>query len=204
MNMKKIKKLKLKEWCELEDIRERMDTAAEGGEIGTICDQIFKYIQLCTTEDKELEQLPWLEVAKLFNECVSENVPSKDFPIFSEKKSDKGGGRFDYNGRTWYFWLNIFAKNYGWQRDEIAILDIDVAVGLYQEILFLDQEKKEWEWGLSEKSLSYNKSTKSSKFVPLDRPDWMKPATKKRKIPKTKIRRDMIPQGNVINLDTDE
>lgn len=204
MNMRKPRRLKLKEWSELEDVRGRIDTAAEDGMIGSVCDQIFKYISLCTEEDDKLETLPWLEVAELFNACVSANIPSKDFPIFSEKIKEDNKGYFDYEGRTWYFWLNILARNYGWAQDEIANLDIDIAIGLYQEILFLDQAQKEWEWGLSEKSLSYNKSTKSSKFVPLDRPDWMKPIRKKGKVVKTKIRKDMMPSGNIVNLDTDQ
>ena len=67
-----------------------------------------------------------------------------------------------------------------------------------------EQMRDEWQWGLSEKSVEYVPSTKKSKFVPLSRPEWMQAVAKPKKIAKTMIRKDMLPAGNIINLDLDQ
>ena len=81
----------------------------------------------------------------------------------------------------------------------IEILDIDTAIGLYQEISIDDQFEKEWEWSLSEIAFPYNQSTKKQEYKPLERPEWMLPISPKQ-LPTMKMRKDMMPVGNIVDL----
>jgi hypothetical protein len=122
-----------------------------------------------------------------------------NFPILtSQTKENDNKLPWEYDGRGWYFWLNLFAKSYGWDEKTIGELDIDTAIGLYQETQIDEQLDREWEWGMSEIAYPYNDRTKKSEFRQLPRPDWMMPMAPKH-VPVVKIRKDMIPVGNVIS-----
>ena len=78
-------------------------------------------------------------------------------------------------------------------------MDIDTAIGAYQELSIDEQLQKEWEWGLSEVAYSYDSSTKKSRYVPLQRPAWMNPIIPKQ-LPVVKMRKSHLPVGNVIDV----
>lgn len=145
------------------------------------------------------ENVPWIEVAKAYSLAMEINNSTKDFPILHGSEEEKKELPWEYEGRNWYFWLNLFASNYGWREQEIAEMEVDTAIGLYQEITIDDQMSKEWEYGLSEVSYQYNSSTKKSEFKPLPRPDWMRPIIPK-ELPIIRIRRDMLPVGVIVDL----
>jgi hypothetical protein len=147
-------------------------------------------------------KVAWNEVIEVFSIVSQINSPQLDFPILVESKKRQEKLPWEYKGRDWYFWLNLFATSYGWDSDTVSILDIDTAIGLYQELQIDSQLDREWWWGLSEISYPYNSSTKKSEFKALERPDWMKPIAQAPK--KVKIHKDMMPLGNVINLDEEE
>jgi hypothetical protein len=198
------KRLTLRGWAKLDDIRQKIDDEAEAGNYSPIPYLIYDYINT-TVLISPSRKAPWYKVAKLYNEAVSANQPTKAFPLLSTKVKDKQDLPWEYLGRTWYFWVNTLAEKYGWSEKQIGKLDIDDAVGLYQEILIGEQLEKEWGWSLSEIAYPYNSSTKKSRYQPLERPDWMKPVMgKKKPVPKTKILRAMMPQGNVVQLSPDE
>ena len=86
----------------------------------------------------------------------------------------------------------------------VAELDIDDAIGLVQEINVEDQLNREWEWMLSEKSVSYDKQGKG-KFNELSRPDWMNGAVILSKKSKDyPIKRSMLPVGMVLSWDNEQ
>ena len=190
-------RLKFKEWIRLDEIRKKIDEEAEAGHWQKIPNLIFEFITVCGVE---IDDPPWMDVRALYDQCVIENQPRIQFPIFRSKEKGKPSA-WDYEGRSWYFWLNIFAKNYGWTPEIVEDLDLDDAVGLYEEILVEDQFSKEWQWGLSEMAYPYNKSTKKQHFKPLGRPDWMVVHSSDQPQKKVKIPIKSLPVGVVINLD---
>lgn len=204
MKMKQFKitpsRLTLRGWAALEDLRKQI---ANCGDTDRACELIYQSIELCTNKRPNWDRVSWKDAAYAFAEIHRVNQPTVKFPILNQENKDTEMD-WDYAGRMWYFWVNVFARHYGWREDEIAALDIDTAIGLYQEIVVDEQLEREWQWGLSEKSVEYVPSTKKSRFVPLDRPAWMRKRPGAKRIVKTKIRRDMMPSGVVVNLDKDE
>jgi hypothetical protein len=136
----------------------------------------------------------------VYAEAVQINAPSFDFPILQPSTGGKDNKKapWEYNGRAWYFWLNLFAGRYGWSEIAISVMDIDTAIGLYQEIILDDQLKNEFVYGLSEIAYPYNQSTKKQEFRPMPRPEWMKPLIPKQ-LPIIKMRKDMLPMGNIVD-----
>jgi hypothetical protein len=193
-------RLTLKGWAALDDLKKQIGDSTNSD---IACNFILQSIELAIDERPDWDEAFWLDVTELFIKTSIANQPTIPFPILTSKA--KGDSLpWEYAGRSWFFWLNVFAKRYGWDESSIAALDIDTAVALYQEITVDEQTQREWEWGLSENSISYNSATKKSRFVPLERPDWMAATAKPRKVVKMKIRADMMPNGNIINLDLDE
>lgn len=196
-------RLNLKDWSRLDDIRQKISAEAEAGRWQTVPNLIIESILLCSGE---VDDPPWMEVAELYQEAITLNQPRIRFPIFSGKEKDHKRVPWEYDGRTWYFWLNLFASKYGWSAEEISILDLDDAIGLYEEIVVDEQHEKEWEYGLSEMAYVYDKTTKTSRFKPLDKPDWMLLSSDHAKKPVKKIRmpKSALPVGEIINLTPDE
>lgn len=202
---KRSKRLNLYGWAELDNLQRQLKSRAESGDANSASEIILQIIKL--VDNRDYHNAFWLDVAKEFAEIQKENIPLKNFPMLSIKSKKKDEQLpWEYEGRSWYFWLNLFAQNYGWDERTIKELDIDSAIGLFQEILIEEQLKQEWEWGLSEVSYSYDKNTKKSKFNRLPRPDWMLPIAPKTRKPvkKTRILASMMPKGNIVNLDGDE
>jgi hypothetical protein len=194
-----IRRLTLKGWAAIDDLGKSIVSAYQDGECVRVAEIVFQTIEMCVDEfDRDSF---WMDAVELYNKVLDANRPTKNFPILSSKA--KGNPLpWEYNGRSWYFWLNMFGEKYGWEADAVGALDIDDAIGLYQEIEIDDQIEKEWQYGLSEISYEYDKNTKKSKFRPLPRPDWMKPvAPKPQPVKKIKLPAAMIPVGVVNILD---
>lgn len=194
---------RLKKWSSLEGVKAELDTAISKYDPTLIFYVMVKFIEIAVSSSPsgvKWEEVPWYDFISIYTKAVNLNLPSYSFPILSEH----GGGEqkklpWEYEGRNWYFWYNLFAKNYGWDEPTIAELDIDDALGLYQEIQLDDQLQREWEWGLSEIAYSYDKSTKTSKYKPLTRPSWMMPMIPKQ-LPVIRMKQSHIPVGNIIDL----
>jgi hypothetical protein len=194
--------LRLRGWSALEELRRIMEVAVSNHDLQSYFETLVQFIETALPSSKGIDWtlLPWYEFLEIFSLVSQANMPTMKFPILEENKKEEEKLPWEYLGRTWFFWLNLFARIYGWNEDKIAELEIDSAIGLYQEIVLDEQFKREWEWGLSEIAYPYDESSKSAKFHPLDRPNWMMPLAPE---PKTvKIRTDMIPLGNII-LDTE-
>lgn len=196
---------KLRAWLALEEIYSDIAEAAGTGDREKLVNSLYAYVSTAfSIPIEKLQTCPWYEITRAFKEIYTINIPSMDFPmlrrIMHKETNEKLG--WDYPGRTWFVWLHLLANAYGWSVNYIEYLDIDNAIALLQEILVDDQLKKEWEWSRSEIAYQYNENTKTSKFIPLERPEWMKAIPKPAK--KVKIPSSMIPVGIVMKWDTDD
>lgn len=196
-----LKRLKLKEWTRLEPLKRDLEKSISSKDFDTVSncmESIVEIIMAPVSFKIDWSKLSWIEFLDVYSTAIELNNPSIDFPILHGTPEDKKMP-WEYEGRSWYFWLNLFASHYGWTADIISELDVDTAIGAYQEIEINNQLEKEWEWGLSEMAYPYNKNTKKSEYHPLQRPEWMRPALPKQ-LPVVKIRQDFLPQGNIIDL----
>lgn len=105
---------------------------------------------------------------------------------------------YAYEGRFIVWWVHKLASRYGWTRQEIFNLWPEEAGAYLQEILLSEIDELEQQRSLSELSYKYDKHSKKSRFIPTPKPNWMVSDDKPRMI---KMRRDMIPMGEIINLD---
>lgn len=194
-------RLKLKEWTQLEPLKKQLEVAISEKDHQATFDVMVKVVEMAILPSGEVqwETLPWYDFLTVYSLTLQINAPTIQFPILNSKQRDEKKLPWEYEGRSWYFWLNLFAKNYGWKEEEIASLDVDTAIGAYQEISIDEQLQKEWEWGLSEVTYSYDKSTKKSKHTPLQRPAWMNPIIPKQ-LPVVRMKKSHLPVGNVIDV----
>jgi hypothetical protein len=182
----------LKEWLQLEEIRVHILEAAEKKNYSEVASGVTSYISAASS----IEYKPgsWFEDLQNFEKAVVVNLPTYKFALLrTREKNEKLP--WEYEGRTWYYWLHIFSSAYGWDDNRIETLDIDTAIGLLQEILIQEQLDHEFSWSLTEIAYPYNSVTKKSEFHALPRPDWMKKIVPKQKV---MIRKDLLPVGNVI------
>lgn len=197
----KVHRVKFRRWAELEDLREQFVREAEDN-ADDFPKRFFAYLSAALdVEEDKLAGLHWTECVELFYTIYLANLPSPTLPIIAAKPKELKVTKieWDYPGRLWYMYAHILSSNYGWTLDYVGSLEIDDALALVQEILTDEQLDREFEWGMSEAAYSYNKSTKTSKFNPLPRPAWMLPDAKP--IKKIKIRKDLLPEGLVLNAD---
>jgi hypothetical protein len=195
-----VSRLRLRGWAELENLKGQMDEAISRRDFTDYFRLQVEFIEMALSPtDIVWEEVPWYEVVMAFNEVVKTNTVSRRFPILEGNGKESKKQPWEYEGRSWYFWSNLFAKNYGWDLETIANMEVEDALGLYQELSIDDQFEKEWQYGLTEIAYPYNSSTKKSEFKPLERPKWMLPIAPKEPI-KIKMRKDIMPMGNVIDL----
>jgi hypothetical protein len=142
----------------------------------------------------------WFEIIQAYSSLTKLNRP-RDIPILKNNPSDQKKIPWEYEGRTWFWWLHVFSKNYGWTKDVVEELDIDEALSLLQEIQLEDQFQREWQWSLTEIAYPYDANTKKSQFKELGRPLWMQESRPFLPSTKVKFRKNMIPVGRVIGED---
>lgn len=194
-------RLKLKEWTQLEPLKKQLEIAISKNDYQTMFEIMVKVIEMAILPSGQISwiEIPWYDFLGIYYLVLQINAPTIQFPILNSNQREEKKLPWEYEGRSWYFWLNLFAKNYGWREEVIANLDIDTAIGAYQEIAIDEQLQKEWEWGLSEVTYSYDKNTKKSKHTPLQRPTWMHPIIPKQ-LPVVRMKKSHLPVGNVIDV----
>ena len=195
---------KLRAWLVLEDLYSNIIEAAELGNRTDFVSSMYSYVSAALfipTED--MQSYPWYEVTRAFRNIFAVNIPSFDFPLLRKKIQKEVNKKieWEYPGRTWFVWLHLLSKEYGWDIEYIENLDLDDGVALLQEILLDAQLEKEWTWSISEIAYSSDPTTHTTKFIPLERPEWMKPTPKPAK--KVKIKASELPVGLVLKWDTD-
>lgn len=106
---------------------------------------------------------------------------------------------YDYDGRNWAWWVHKLATRYGWTAEYIFNLWPEEVAAYLQEIIIAEYDELDEKRRLSEIGWTYNKATKEYNFHPTPRPSWI--IEDKKKLQLRRIRRDMLPVGNVIRLD---
>lgn len=193
---------RLKVWLVLEDCYTKVVQAAEKGEKEVFCATLYSYLSAAFgCQDEELKTCSWHQLAKAFTADHNANRPTIEFPVlrtFKEKKKDLENG-WEYEGRTWFVWLHMLAREFGWSIEYVENLELDHAIGLLEEILVNVQLRKEWEYGLSPNCFHYDPNTQKSIFVPMERPPWMHGVPKP--VEKVKIKVSDLPVGLVLRWD---
>lgn len=192
----------LKAWLRLEDLREEITEAAGREDREGLVAKIYSYLSVAISANIAFSKISWFDIVGAYVELIKLNRPIYEFPLLRMVNDIKEKIGWNYKGRTWYAWAHTLSEAYGWSLEYIAELDIDDAIALIEEIAVKDQLEKEWEWALSEKSVSYDKQGKGT-FKELPRPSWMIDVTihMPRKSP---IKKSMIPVGNVIQWNSNE
>jgi len=193
-----IARLKLRKWLDFEKSQEAITKTVEDKNAEEYARHL--YILISTVLNIPIEGLldaPWYETSEAYVVITNLNRV-KEIPLLKSDPSKPTKIPWEYDGRSWFWWVNLFAKNYGWTQTVVEDLDIDDAVSLLQEILVGEQLDKEWQWDISEIAYPYNTTTKKSEYKPLPRPAWMEerkvflPATK------VKFRKSSLPIGRII------
>jgi hypothetical protein len=195
-----IKRLTLKGWTSLEGIKKEMDEDISHKDFDNYYLALVRFIEMSLSSPQiDWGLVPWYEAITAYSQVVKLNSPTLEFPILIGAKGENKKLPWEYDGRAWYFWLHLFAKFYGWSEDAIGNLDIDTAIGLYQETQIDEQMEREWTYSLSETAYPYNQATKKQEYKPLARPEWMLPIAPKHN-QTIMIRKDLMPMGNIVNL----
>lgn len=186
---------RLKKWILLEARKEQIIKAVESG--NDFPRELFSYLSTALgVSYKRYEKADWTLLIEAFYLCVAKS-PVIDLPITTKSNEASKEESWDYPERTWHLYSHLLAKTYGWTLSEISQLHVEEALAKIQEIIVDDQLDREFQYGLSEVAYHYDKNTKTSKFVPLPRPHWMRP--KIQPIKRMLIPKGMMPVGNVIS-----
>jgi hypothetical protein len=186
----------LRDWLSLEETRGNIIDAAGKSDLHGINDCVISYILAASkSQDIKWDEQPWYTTLDAYETAIVTNAPTVSFPILKARNEEDKKLPWEYPGRTWYFWLNLFSAKYSWSVEYIAKLEIDDALGLLQEIKIDEQMTKEWDWGLSQNAYGYNETTKQSEFHELPRPNWMRSIAPP--APRMKMLKSMLPVGNV-------
>lgn len=194
---------RFKRWTELEELKANFIRAAEEGTEFPLT--LLRLLSAALgISPKYLRLIDWPKLLVAFNQVCLQNVPYIILPLLTEASGLKDKrDAWDYEGRVWYMYSHMVAKNYGWTLEQISQLKVEDALAIIQEILTDEQLDREFQWGLSDRAYSYDPKTKVGKFNELARPYWMKPKVES-VVKKIRIPKMMLPQGNVDYAAVDE
>lgn len=116
-----------------------------------------------------------LELLRAYIELLKLNAPMMDFPMLhgEGKSSREKVIPWEYDNRWAITWIHMIVKAYGWTRAEVLGLQLEEAFAYLQEVMVDEQLEKEFQHGLSEVAYAFDKTSNTSKLVPLHRPIWM-------------------------------
>ena len=184
---------KFKKWLDLEQLKSKIFEAIAKKE-DTFPELLISYTAIAfSISNKIAKNLHWRYLLFVFLYTSYLCVPSKDLPLLKPSKEKKDKEPWDYDGRSWFMYAHIIARNYGWTMEYIANMNIDHAFAIIQEIITDEQLDREFMWSMSDKSYIYDVKTKSGKPNPLNRPYWMKEKVAPPK--KISIPASMLPMG---------
>lgn len=195
---------KFRQWIDLED-RKLVIAGASDKKDSQFPQLVLKFLSDALPIPKRLwERVYWEDVLDSYLRVASALPIRRYLPIISLTPENKNTQKpiWDYEGRNWFFYANLIAGKYGWTIQEIADLDAFTGMALIEEILLTHQLEREFQWSMSEASISYDEKTKTAKPNPLPRPYWMKQSRPDDPlpIPRFKIDKDKMPLG-VVNYD---
>jgi len=184
-----------KQWVEMESKKDKIIKSIQ--EESDFPVYLLEYLSLAfKIPYKYFQFADWIAIVKAFYSCISIS-PKINLPITTPTDEVHKDDDWTYPQRSWNLYSHMLAKNYGWDLEYISKLDVFDALAHIQEIITDDQLEHEFYYGLSEAAYSYDQRTKTSKFVPLPRPHWMR--KKIQPIKKFLIPASMLPVG-VVNM----
>lgn len=191
---KRGKEPNFRKWLQLESLKEKIIKAVrDGADFPT---SLFHYLDTALPiNHKFYWKADWIKIVELFYALLS-NSPKIELPITAPAEQKDKEEPWNYDGRLWHMYSHLIAKSYGWTLETISQLRPVDALAKIQEILTDEQLDREFYYGLSEVAYAYDKGSKKSRYVPMPRPHWMRPAIKP--IEKILIPASMLPMGNVI------
>lgn len=189
-------------WVALEEQKNRILKAVEESN-DSFPDELLVFLSTALYLPIRLfEKATWTEIVKAFYLSLKLTQCQINLPIFEPSKTLYKPEPWDYPSRSWYVYVNMLAKSYGWSIEYISNLKLSDALPAVQEILTDDQLEKEFQWTMSERSSYYDDKTKTSKLNPLSRPDWMnKHIDISKDARQTRIPKNMLPSGAGITQD---
>ena len=161
-----------------------------------IADRMNAYLSIC---DLSVAPLSGFEQLMAYSTLTRLNTLQGAFAFQKQQAPDSKLPSYHYSGRYIAWWVHQLSWHYGWSRDDIMALWPEEAAAYLQEIMVQELDDFERIRSLSELSYSYDKATQKSRFIPTPKPNWMVDAGTVKKL--FRIRRDMMPIGNIIELD---
>lgn len=163
-------------------------------------EKVYSYLSVAVDSPiKKLENKDWQNTLLAMTDAMQRFAPDSSLPLLQGSPKNEKPADWDYEDRAWAYHSHVLSKAYGWTLEYIADLEVNEALAHLQEIYVDEQLEQEFEYGLSEVAYQYEKSTKTSKFVPMKRPYFMRPKISTA-IKKVRIRRDMLPIGRIIDI----
>lgn len=198
---------KFRQWIDLEDRKILIARASGRTSTGEFPDLVVAFLSDALYIPKRVwMKMPWVDVWAAYLGACASTLLRGYLPLASLPQEVTNGSLqrppWDYDGRTWYFYSNLLAHQYGWTLEYIANLGVYEAMAYVQEILLNQQMDREFTWSMSEASVIYDEKTKTSKPNPLPRPYWMTTAKPDEPlpIPKVSLPKSFLPIG-VVNYD---
>ena len=103
-------KANFKTWIKFQEVRSECQKFPEKSGV-----LLLTFLESFIDSETNWQETPWLKVGEIVLSVEDNTKPSINFPILkgdsSSQEKDKPG--WDYFGRGWYFWLNLFSKAYG-------------------------------------------------------------------------------------------
>ena len=189
-------KLRFKKWITLEEQKNRVVKAvAESSD--TFPQEMFTFLSTALSLPVQyFQDASWENIIQSFYKTVHLTQSQISLPILTPSNEKVKDDPWTYDNRLWHLYSHMLAKSYGWTLDYIANLSVQEVLPKVQEILTDDQLEKEFWWGLSEKSVSYDNHTQTAHFQPLPRPEWMKQSHKHIEAPQiAKVPENLRPMG---------
>lgn len=178
----------------LEELKEKIFTAVENGS-DEFPDHLLNYVSTAFRIPVQwIEKANWELVVHSFYAILLKS-PIVKLPLTSPSSDTASPDDWDYEGRSWHRYTHLLSNAYGWTIEYISQLQVVEALAKIQEILTERQLDREFHHHLSEVAYAYDKNTKKSNYVPLDRPHWMRKKIKD--VPRFKMPVSILPVGAV-------
>lgn len=131
------------------------------------------------------------------NKLDSEIAFLKPVPDKATEKQKPLG--WSYSDRHVASYIHMLSKSYGWTLDEVLNINPNLAFYLIQEIIFDDFNEKEWYYKLTEFAYKYEEGSKTSSYVPLPRPYWMREEVYDVVPKKQRMLKSALPFGMIVD-----
>jgi hypothetical protein len=179
-------------------ILDQWQEARKGKDYQTSVESTLRYVALATGLDIEaVRQAKPFEVLFNFAILVALNKVEDSLPFMLVEETKKEKYKYDYEHRGLAGWVSGLAAHYGWTAHYVLNeLSPEEAACYLQESIIEDHEDKEFLYRLSEVAYKIEGKGKNAKakYIPLQKPTWMG-----KEMPKVRIPKAWVPQGNVID-----